>query len=151
MTTLLFPRTRDHRYTCNLGGSVFRSHIASDPVLESKFYSQTDSNSFIEDVSSFKVWLRNAGKFVELLSVAVLCTGGQPIRGSELTSTLIINNDKGGLRNVFWTHQRIMISTYYSKNSNVSGDKSIARFLVKPLSYLLVIYQAIVRPFERLL
>ncbi|CAO3638363.1 unnamed protein product [Mucor hiemalis] len=77
-------------------------------------------------------------------------SSGQPTRGTEITATAIYNNNMGGIRNVYWAYKSIMLTQSYIKSSHKTGDMYIARFLPKSLSYLVVTYLAVVRPFERL-
>lgn len=120
------------------------SYVFSTPAERFKFF---DGNHPIP--TAFEGWLTDAAYFVEILAVLIHISSGQPTRGTEITATTIYNNNKGGLRNLYWTHKCAMITQSYSKNSYRTGDQYIARFLPKALSYLLVTYLAVVRPFEK--
>jgi hypothetical protein len=98
---------------------------------------------------AFSEWLHDADKFVEILLLLVHLTSGQPTRGSEVTSTTIVNKASGGIRGVYWCNKTVMITQYYNKSTNVHGDKFIARFLPNAISKLMVVYLIIVRTMER--
>lgn len=126
-------------------GYVLRQ-IFSSTRLKQEFFGVNGNTPNTIRLSS---WLSQSGKFVELLLILIHLTAGQPTRATEILSASIINNDRGGVRSIYWVHQTIMLVQYYSKTSGRFGDKFVARFLPKKVAHLVVLYLAVIRPFER--
>lgn len=121
-------------------------HIFSVQSLRQEFFGPSNTTpNFIR----YSAWLGTVGKFVEILAVLCHVTSGQPTRGTEVTTSMIINSSSGSPRSVYWTHNTIMLTQHYNKTSSVHGDQYIARFLPKPIAHLFVLYLAVVRPMEK--
>ncbi|KAL9536653.1 hypothetical protein PS6_011839, partial [Mucor atramentarius] len=80
-------------------------------------------NGRLTNILALDQWLKVATKFVKLPALATHILAGQPARGTELCATTIVNNNKSGIRGVFWTYHRIMLVQYYNKSRKVFGDK----------------------------
>jgi len=91
------------------------------------------------------------GKFLEYLLILIHITGGQPGRGTEIT-TLRYANAMQTIRNIFVKEGRVMIVTEYHKSMAVTDQvKVIPRFLPERVGKLLVVYLADVLPFRQLM
>lgn len=78
-------------------------------------------------------------EFLESLLLLVHITGGQPGRGTELTSIRHMNTISGCHRNIFADHGVINTVTTYHKGYSITGSvKIIHRFLPKEVGELLV-------------
>ena len=87
-------------------------------------------------------------EFLESLLLLVYITGGQPGRGTELTSLRHMNTISGYHRNIFADHGVINTVTTYHKGYSITGSaKIIHRFLPKEVGELLVYYLWLVLPF----
>ena len=95
-----------------------------------------------------KRYLRRVNDFRSLLLFCVHTTGGQPARGTEITSIRFQN----GLlqdRNVFIIDGDVVIVTRYHKSQSLfDRPKVIPRFLPARVGQLLVTYLVYVRPFH---
>jgi len=86
--------------------------------------------------------------FLESLLLLVHITGGQPGRGTELTSLRHINTISDYHRNIFADHGMINTVTTYHKGYSITGSaKIIHRFLPKEVGELLVYYLRLVLSF----
>lgn len=121
-------------------------HILSNQELRERFFGLSGSTP---NHLALQSWLNECEQFVKFLAIIIHITAGQPTRGTEITATTIINNSKGGIRSLYWAYGRIMIVQYYNKSRNVHGDKYLSRNLTKEVSRMLVLYLAVIRPFER--
>lgn len=87
-------------------------------------------------------------EFLESLLLLVHITGGQPGRGTELTSLRHMNTISGYHRNIFADNGIINTVTTYHKGYSITGSaKIIHRFLPKEVGELLVYYLWLVLPF----
>ena len=92
-----------------------------------------------------------AEMFLEYLLILIHVTGGQPRRGTEIT-TLRYANAMQSMRNIFIKEGQVMIVTEYHKSMAVMDQlKVIPRFLPDRVGKLLVIYLADVLPFRQLM
>ena len=95
-----------------------------------------------------RAYLREVDKFRELLLFCVHLTGGQPARGTEIT-TVRFKNGFLQDRNIFAIHGHIAIVTRYHKSqSQYDKPKVIPRFLPWRVGQLLAVYLAYVQPFQ---
>ena len=93
-----------------------------------------------------KRYLRQVDRFRELLLFCVHVTGGQPARGSEIT-TVRFRNGFLQDRNVFVIQGEMDIVTRYHKSqSQFDKPKVIPRFLPWRVGQLLAVYLAYVQP-----
>ena len=98
-----------------------------------------------------RAYLREVDKFRELLLFCVHLTGGQPARGTEIT-TVRFKNGFLQDRNIFAIHGHIAIVTRYHKSqSQYDKPKVIPRFLPWRVGQLLAVYLAYVQPFQEYL
>jgi hypothetical protein len=92
-----------------------------------------------------------AETFLEYLLIPIHVTGGQPGRGTEIT-TLRCANAMQSMTNIFIKEGQVMIGTEYHKSMAVMDQlKVIPRFLPDRVGKLLVIYLAAVLPFRQLM
>ena len=126
-------------------GYIIR-HILSTPALKMRFFG-VDGNT--PNAAAFEEWMKDASAFVMKLLALAHITSGAPTRGTEVCGSTIVNNHKSGLRCIFFTYGRIMLTQFYHKTANAHGDRYIARFLPKQISKLFVIMLCVVRPVER--
>ena len=99
-----------------------------------------------------KRYLALETQFLTRLGVLALILGGQPPRGTELTSIRPRNTLKGGTRNIFLEGGLISLVTLYHKGYSMGGTtKTIYRYLPQELSSILVSYLVLVRPFTEYL
>src|SRR5579859_1198667 len=83
--------------------------------------------------------------------ILVHITGGQPGRGTEIT-TLRYANSMQTLRNIFVKEGQVMIMTENHKSEAMTDQsKVIPRFLCSRVSKLLVVYLSDVLPFRQLM
>ncbi|KAF1797718.1 hypothetical protein FB192DRAFT_1255315, partial [Mucor lusitanicus] len=85
---------------------------------------------------AFEEWMKDVAALVLKILTLVHTTAGAPTRGTEICGATVVNNQKSGLRNVFFTYGRIMLTQFYHKTAGIHGDRYLARFLPKPLSRL---------------
>ena len=98
-----------------------------------------------------RAYLREVDKFRELLLFCVHLTGGQPARGTEIT-TVRFKNGFLQDRNIFAIHGHIAIVTrYHTSQSQYDKPKVIPRFLPWRVGQLLAVYLAYVQPFQEYL
>jgi superfamily II DNA helicase RecQ len=96
-------------------------------------------------------YLRKVDRFRELLLFCVHVTGGQPARGTEITSIRFRNGFQQD-RNVFAIQGHMVVVTRYHKSqSQFDKPKVIPRFLPWRVGQLLAIYLAYVQPFQQYL
>jgi superfamily II DNA helicase RecQ len=96
-------------------------------------------------------YLRKVDRFRELLLFCIHVTGGQPARGTEITSIRFRNGFQQD-RNVFAIQGHMVIVTRYHKSqSQFDKPKVIPRFLPWRVGQLLAIYLAYVQPFQQYL
>lgn len=121
-------------------------HIFSVESLRQEFFGPSNTTP---NLIRYSAWLGKVAKLVEILAVLCHVTSGQPTRGTEVTTSMIINSSSGSPRSVYWTQNTIMLTQHYNKTSSVHGDQCIARFLPQPIAHLFVLYLAVVRPMEK--
>ena len=93
-------------------------------------------------------YLRRVDQFRELLLFCVYITGGQPARGTEITS-LRFRNGFMQDRNVFVIYGHMVVVTRYHKSqSQFDKPKVIPRFLPWRVGQLLAVYLSYVQPFQ---
>jgi hypothetical protein len=79
--------------------------------------------------------------FLESLLLLIHLTGGQPGRGTELTSLRHMNTISGYHRNIFADNGVVNTVTTYHKGYSITNSmKIIHRFLPKEVGELLVYY-----------
>ncbi|TKA60633.1 hypothetical protein B0A49_13140 [Cryomyces minteri] len=93
-------------------------------------------------------YLRKVDRFRELLLFCVHLTGGQPARGTEITSVRFKNGFLQD-RNIFVMHGQVVVITRYHKSqSQYDKPKVIPRFLPSRVGQLLAVYLSHVQPFQ---
>jgi superfamily II DNA helicase RecQ len=98
-----------------------------------------------------RAYLREIDKFRELLLLVVHLTGGQPARGTEIT-TVRFKNGFLQDRNIFAIHGHMVVVTRYHKSqSQFDKPKVIPRFLPWSVGQLLAVYLAYVQPLQECL
>jgi hypothetical protein len=96
-------------------------------------------------------YLRKVDRFRELLLFCVHIAGGQPARGTEITSIRFRNGFQQD-RNVFAIQGHMVIVTRYHKSqSQFDKPKVVPRFLPWRVGQLLAVYLAYVQPFQQYL
>jgi superfamily II DNA/RNA helicase len=96
-------------------------------------------------------YLRRVDHFRELLLLCVHWTGGQPARGTEITSVRYKNGYMQD-RNVFAVHGHMAVVTRYHKSaSQYDQPKVVPRFLAWRVGQLMAVYLAYARPLQELL
>ena len=96
-------------------------------------------------------YLRRVDHFRELLLLCVHWTGGQPARGTEITSVRYKNGYMQD-RNVFAVHGHMAVVTRYHKSaSQYDQPKVVPRFLAWRVGQLMAVYLACARPLQELL
>ena len=96
-------------------------------------------------------YLRKVDRFRELLLFCIHVTGGQPARGTEITSIRFRNGFQQD-RNIFAIQGHMVVVTRYHKSqSQFDKPKVIPRFLPWRVGQLLAIYLAYVQPFQQYL
>ncbi len=98
-----------------------------------------------------RAYLRAVDQFREILLLCVHLTGGQPARGTEI-STVRFRNGYAQDRNVFVIHEQIVVVTRYHKSqSQLDKPKVIPRFLPWRVGQLLAVYLVYVQSFQEYL
>jgi superfamily II DNA/RNA helicase len=96
-------------------------------------------------------YLRRVDHFRELLLLGVHWTGGQPARGTEITSVRFRNGYMQD-RNIFAIHGHMAVVTRYHKSaSQYDQPKVVPRFLAWRVGQLMAVYLAYARPLQELL
>lgn len=115
-----------------------------------------NSGKFCKVVMGRLVWhpnvireaLKKSEAFLRCLAVALYLGSGQPPRGSELMSTLLVNIDTR-VRNLFYSNNSAVLSHFLNKTSfNLKSDKAIVREVCHALSLVLLNYVAFFRSWE---
>ncbi|TKA75572.1 hypothetical protein B0A55_07939 [Friedmanniomyces simplex] len=100
---------------------------------------------------SVRKYLRQVDRFRELLLFCIHVTGGQPARGSEIT-TIRFRNGFLQDRNVFVIQgQMAVVTRYHKSQSQFDKPKVIPGFLPWQVGQLLAVYLAYVQPFQEYL
>ena len=96
-------------------------------------------------------YLRKIDRFRELLLFCMHLTGGQPARGTEMT-TLRFKNGYLQDRNIFVMHgQMVFVTRYHKSQSQMDKPKVIPRFLPWRVGQVLAVYLAYVQPVQEYL
>ena len=96
-------------------------------------------------------YLRKLDRFRELLLFCVHVTGGQPARGTEIT-TIRFRNGFQQDRNVFAIQgHMVFITRYHKSQSQFDKPKVIPRFLPWRVGQMMAVYLAYVQPFQQYL
>jgi superfamily II DNA helicase RecQ len=112
---------------------------------------KTEQGAFTWKAKGIRKYEWAVEKFLEHLLILIHITGGQPGRGTEIT-TLKYANSMGALRNVFIYDGQVMLVTEYHKSVTITDQlKVIPRFLPERVGKMLIIYLAYVLPFRQLL
>lgn len=94
-----------------------------------------------------RAYLREIDRFRELLLFSVHLTGGQPGRGTEIT-TIRFRNGYAQDRNIFAIHgHMVVVVRYHKSQSQFDKPKVIPRFLPWRVGQLLALYLVYVQPF----
>ncbi|GAB7357797.1 hypothetical protein MBLNU459_g0613t1 [Dothideomycetes sp. NU459] len=102
-------------------------------------------------VRKVRRYLREVDKFMELLLFCVHLTGGQPARGTEITSVRFRNGFLQD-RNIFVIHgSMVTITRYHKSQSQYDTPKVIPRFLPWRVGQILAVYLSYIQPFQELL
>jgi len=89
--------------------------------------------------------------FLEYLLILIHLTGGQPARGTELT-TIRYRNVLQNLRNIYIEDGQVMVVTEVHKSQTImDAPRVISRFLPSRVGQLLVIYLTDILPFRRMI
>lgn len=99
--------------------------------------------------SAINVYLHANQEFLQRLAVLIHMGSGLPARQRELVEITWRNEE--GPRNLYITHNRVVLITGYHKSQRAVGTKPIARFLAPAVAELLVRYLIYVTPFVRFL
>jgi len=122
--------------------------LLKDRLVKSMFVKRTIGERIEWNKDGCKKWLKRTKAFLEIMSVLIHITYGQPARGEELSTTLI-KNQILGLRSIYWSRERVMLAISYSKTRSTTGkEQPIARYLPEEVGDLLVKYLSLVRPME---
>jgi hypothetical protein len=122
--------------------------LLNDPLVKQQFVKRVRGGRVEWNKDGCKTWLNATRKFLETLSVAIHISYGQPARAEEL-ATVMIKNQRYGLRGIYWSRGRVLIVIGYNKTRSGNGkDKLIGRYLPKEVGDLLVKYLSLVRPME---
>ena len=102
-------------------------------------------------MSHVRRYLRKVDRFRELLLLCMHLTGGQPARGTEMT-TLRFKNGYLQDRNIFVMHgQMVFVTRYHKSQSQMDKPKVIPRFLPWRVGQILAVYLAYVQPVQEYL
>lgn len=95
-------------------------------------------------------YLKQVDSFLERLLLLVHITGGQPARGTELTSLQFCNSTHGIRRSIFIENGLVSFVTFYHKGYSIQGStKIVHRYLPREISELVVYYLWLVLPFAQ--
>lgn len=96
-------------------------------------------------------YLRKVDRFRELLLLCMHLSGGQPARGTEMT-TLRFKNGYLQDRNIFVMHgQMVFVTRYHKSQSQIDKPKVIPRFLPWRVGQVLAVYLAYLQPVQEYL
>ncbi|THC87342.1 hypothetical protein EYZ11_013212 [Aspergillus tanneri] len=132
------------------------SFAALGPALQDKWFTPIRQNSHqtLElNQNQARSYLNTSGSFLKTLLVLSHLTSGAPSRGTEINQ-VIWQNTAINHRNLFLdpSTKLFLIQLRYSKNFSRLGQEMRAlRVLPEALSYLLLAYLLVIRPFERCL
>jgi superfamily II DNA or RNA helicase len=117
------------------------AHVDGRKLLRGKRWQRREARKY----------LRRVDRFRELLLLCVHWTGGQPARGTEITSVRFRNGYMQD-RNVFAIHGHMAVVTRYHKSaSQYDQPKVVPRFLAWRVGQLMSVYLAYARPLQDLL
>jgi hypothetical protein len=95
-------------------------------------------------------YLKQVDSFLERLLLIVHIAGGQPSRGTELTSLQFCNSNHGIRRSIFIENGLVSFVTFYHKGYSIQGStKIIHRYLPREISELVIYYLWLVLPFAQ--
>jgi hypothetical protein len=87
-------------------------------------------------------WLKTCNEFIANAIFLIHLSSGQPARHSELVESQSLFNTIGGIRNVYWYQNRVMLVQRYSKTDNLMGrNKETMRHCHYNLDSYLLNYQ----------
>ena len=122
--------------------------LLNDPLIGPFFVKRVRAEKVEWNKDGCEKWLKRTKAFLEILMTVIHIVYGQPARAEEL-GTVMIRNQLNGMRGIFWSRERVMLTVGYTKTRSTTGkDKLIARYLPKGVGDLLVKYLSIVRPME---
>lgn len=122
-------------------------HSLIKPSWQKCFSLVSDGNEdVIWNKANFRPWLQKADEFLEKLYFLYHVASGQPIRGTEEQSTLLVNSETAP-RNIFWRGNNFVIMTWYHKGQNQTGfSKPRMTFLPPRHSQWWHYYLGFIRP-----
>lgn len=103
--------------------------------------------------SRARQYLKDSSTFLKELLALSHMTSGAPARGTEINQVIWRNSTSTG-RNIYLDpgHRQFLIRLAYSKNYTRFGQSSNSiRLLPESISYLVLVYLAVIRPFEEFL
>ncbi|KAF9764551.1 hypothetical protein IL306_002794 [Fusarium sp. DS 682] len=130
-----FLRNSENLSWVNAGNNFLILKVQQSTKLQCRFI-----NGAMISKSGAKSYITSVQRFLNLASVLITMTGGQPPRGPEILS-INVKNTPSGIRNIFIRQGRVSILTLYHKMMNKTGEtRPIWRFLPDSLGRLIVIY-----------
>ncbi|KAK1038992.1 hypothetical protein LTR74_018772 [Friedmanniomyces endolithicus] len=104
-----------------------------------------------DDVTVVQKYLREVDRFPELLLFCIHITGGQPARGSEITTTRFRNGFLQDRNGFVIQGQMVIVTRYHKSQSQFDKPKVIPRFLPWKVGQLLAVYLIYVQPVQEYL
>ncbi|TIC89466.1 ATP-dependent DNA helicase tlh1 [Colletotrichum higginsianum] len=127
----------------SIGVTFLESQVTSGATPYGTFTRDNEPN-----IATIQKYQRDVNAFLSVLLTAIHVTYGQPARAPEIVSLRVENTPYGGLRNVFMRKGHVAIHTIYHKGLRIKKEyRPIYRFLPIELSYIMVYYRWLVRPF----
>lgn len=121
-------------------------HVLGSERLQEQFCTLDHWDEVIWSIKSIKEYCKEVNDFLETLLLLIHITGGQPARGSEITSLQHLNT--AFHRNVFVEDGLVAFVIAYHKGYTCTGStKIIHRYLPYEVSELLVYYLWLILPF----
>lgn len=96
-------------------------------------------------------YLREVDRFPELLLFCIHITGGQPARGSEITTIRFRNGFLQDRNGFVIQGQMVIVTRYHKSQSQFDKPKVIPRFLPWKVGQLLAVYLIYVQPVQEYL
>lgn len=124
----------------------FLKRVLGSERLQEQFCCLDIWDEVVWDMKSIQEYCKTVNAFLETLLLLIHITGGQPARGSEITS--LQHSNTAFHRNIFVEDGLVALVIAYHKGYTCTGStKIIHRYLPREVSELLIYYLWLILPF----
>ena len=149
------PRNRTIGYSCfHDATNSFRQHrldllqvILTHPSLRGRFHFVTKEGKLVWKAGPCFAYMALCHELEMLLFCGTQTSVGEPARGSEIASHLLVNVTAGTIRNVFVLFQYFCMMGTFNKTSSLTGhDVTMMRVPHPEIGRLWILYLTFIRP-----